>query len=86
MNAQVIHNQSKKDYNIHMLHDEGLSMDIFDCLHVEQMTVDRSLKDTYSAIHKAAGWPATVQNEVWRSFCMAVPHWHFSILQGMASN
>ena len=38
----------------------------------------------YSAIHKAAGRPAAVQNGVWRSFCMAVPHRHFSVLQGTA--
>ena len=39
-----------------------------------------------SAIHKAAGLPAAVQNDLWRSFCTAVPHGDFPILQGTASN
>ena len=39
-----------------------------------------------SAIHKAAVQPATIQNGVWRTFCMAVPHRHFSVLQGTAGN
>ena len=26
----------------------------------------------YSAIHKAAIWPAAIQNGVWRAFCMVV--------------
>ena len=39
-----------------------------------------------STIHKAAGLPAAVQNDLWRPFCTAVPHRHFSVLQGMASN
>ena len=40
----------------------------------------------YSAIHKAAGLPAAVQNGLWRRFCMVVPHRHFSVLQGTAGN
>ena len=31
-----------------------------------------------SAIHKAAGRPAAVQNDLWRPFCTAVPHRDFS--------
>ena len=46
----------------------------------------RSANGNNSAIHKAAGRPAAVQNGVWRSFCMAVPHRHFSVLQGTAGN
>ena len=46
----------------------------------------KSIRVLNSAIHKAAGRPAAIQNGVWRSFCMAVPHRHFSVLQGMAGN
>ena len=38
----------------------------------------------YSPMHKAAGLPAAVQNDLWTWFCMAVPHRHFSVLQGTA--
>ena len=41
---------------------------------------------TNSTIHKAAVQPAAIQNEVWRAFCTAVPHRHFSVLQGTAGN
>ena len=30
--------------------------------------------------------PDCLQNDLWTSFCMAVPHRHFSILQGTAGN
>ena len=39
-----------------------------------------------STIHKAAGLPATVQNDLWTLLCTAIPHRHFSILQGTAGN
>ena len=44
----------------------------------------RQVSHCNSAIHKAAGLPAAVQNDLWRPFCTAVPHRHFSVLQGTA--
>ena len=40
----------------------------------------------YSAIHKAAGLPAAVQNGLWRPFCMVAPHRHFFHSAGKAGN
>ena len=36
------------------------------------MTTLENSDALYSPIHKAAVWPAAVQNVVWRSFCTAV--------------
>ena len=55
-------------------------------LHLRVVNIWKPYQEVNSAIHKAAGWPAAVQNGVWRSFCTAVPHWHFSVLQGTAGN
>ena len=53
---------------------------------VRKAEVDPGAGGANSAIHKASGLPVAVQNDLWTSFCTAVPHRHFSVLQGMAGN